>query len=333
VLLAVFPLYSDDTPQYEYWGDDYFTNPNRDSMEIIPPIELSAGFFPKIAYSLTFSFIQESNGWDYSSGSFFVNDIFSKNQNPFFAQVGSNDILDAMTEKKSFSDKNKYGWFSSDQSRDNFDIGIRLEYPFPTLRTAITANLGVKTRYITAYSTVRTGEYMYYNGKKQTLDQLSFAEINDQHIYFDVMLKHPLYGFSLNSILSNGQMKSTMSIFYYLIYGIGIDYSYLDKINIYEYILSNQDVIRFTNGEIREPSVFKQNFDRVDKIRYYYNVGLGWQMSFNNTIANYELLYKQSVNPIIKNSDYRHSILIFRIGLNMYSIKNIAMLCYNIFFK
>jgi len=329
LLLNICCLYSQT--EYEYWGDDYFNRDSTNEFELILKQKISAGFFPLLSTPSKFYWITESNGWDYSVGSFFINDIYPRNTEQFFAQISNNDLLKKMKEKKSFSDDKKYGWFSNDKSRQNFNAGLRFDIPLNKLYTTISTNVGVMTRYITAYSTVREGEYVDPTGTKKKLEQISFAEINDQHIYFDLNLKHPLYGFSIANVYKS---KTTVEIemFYYLLYGIGASYSYLDKMNVYEYILSDQDAIRFTNGEIRSPSVFKKDFDRVHRLRYHYIIGLGWQFGGNNWAGNFELIYKNSLQPPIADSDYKHNVLLLRTGISITFLRDVIMFYKNLFF-
>ena len=332
ILLSATSLYPQFLQrEYEYWGDDYFENPNRDSIDKdIFVSKISAGFFPKVATPMLFYFINESNGWDYSKGSFFINDIFADNTNPFFAQPQNDKILDNMKQKKPFSNDKKYGWFTNDKSRNNFGIGIKFDYPLHKIHTTISADVGIKTRYITAYTPVSIGEFVGYKGEKKKIEQLSFAEINDQHIYCDLNLKHPIYGFSKYNV-SNNKIIPDLELYYYVIYGAGLNYSYFDKINVYEYILSNQNIIRFTNGEIRSPSVFKQDFDRVHSLRYHYNIGIGWHFGTSNVAGNFELIYRQSANSIIEDSDYKHNILLIRTGIDVVSVKNVALFYLRLF--
>ena len=331
ILFSISCLYSQQ--KYEYWGDDYFENPNRDSTQKAMIREkLSAGFFPEISTPMMFYWLGELDGWDYSTGSFLLGDIYPKNTNSFFAQPENNKIPDKMEQKKPFSKDDKYGWLSNGKSRENFNFGIRFEYPFNNLRTIISVNTGVKTRYITAYSPVSIGEFTDYSGNKKTFEKMSFAEINDQHIYFNFDLKHPIYGFS-NSKFSNNKLIENIEMFYYLIYGAGLTYSYLDKINVFEYILTNQDVLRFTSGEIREPSVFKENFDAVHTLRYHYNIGVGVQYGGDvSWVCNIELIYRQSMDYTIKDSDYKHNILFLRTGISMPLVIHIVKFYYDLFF-
>lgn len=297
--------------EYEYWGDDYFTDTLRldtNTIESKVFTHLSLGMFPEVVLFPHFSIVLNSFTWNFSSGSFLFNDNYPFQ---FSAQPPGDDVIDKMEEREKFSDENKYNWLVAEPEQQNADIGISFTYPFPRqYHTFVDVSVGYTDRNLFAFSPIRYAPYLNSNNEKSYFQTMSFAEIRDKTVYGDVLFKHPLYGLSTANV--SAQQRVAENIFYYLMYGIGCDVSLSDKINVFEYVMSNQDEVRFAGGDIREASTFKEDFDRIDKARMYYLLGFGWQMTSSDYYFDVELRYKAALEPTIKDSDYKQKQWYFR---------------------
>ncbi|MPN44285.1 hypothetical protein SDC9_191847 [bioreactor metagenome] len=113
-------------------------------------------------------------------------------------------------------------------------------------------------------------------------------------------------------LLPNYTELNNISIFYYITYGLGCDITIDGNLNNYEYILSEANNIRYSNGEIREASLFKEEYNGIKKYRYSYNVGIGWQVGGGEGGgASIEIKYRGSLDPIFENSNFRQHNLFF----------------------
>ena len=304
---------------FEYWGDEYFETPiDTTAEEAIRKksfLKTSAGFFPK-PYLRTRSFwITETVGWNYSRGSIEIDELFPTHTSIYSAQppMKSRDFKKRTREKEKFSDKNKYGFFDNPPDK-NANVGFSLEYSIPQIHTIFSAKAGYSNRYIFLYSPIDAKFFLGHNGEKRSFEQISVLEINDKKIYTSFDLKHPIYGAFMR------RNDYDMSAFYYLTYGVGCDFSVDAKLSVFEYIISENQNIRYDNGEIKMASLSREKFDGIKKYRYHYNIGVGWQFGATNSNIKFELKYRGSLNSIFEDYDYWQNTLFFTANIDVRAI-------------
>lgn len=314
-------IFADDP----YWGDDYFEK-RSDSLlqdkatKIQQPI-FEYGLFPKPIIDMWFSIVGESVGWDYSSGGIMTPDFHSP-YSYFNAKSPTDNIEDIMEEKKSWSDEDVLSWYESNPNIDNIHWGLSCNYPVPSLHTIFSAYVGYSQRHLLLYTPIRTNLFAGYDNEVRTFEEISVLNIKDETINAELNFKHPIYGAFVNM---TGSYFST-NIFYYLNYGIGCDFTIADSLTSANYIATERDVLRYTDGTIK--SINYENIKyNARSIRPYYTIGLGWQ--FQN--INFELQYKASINPNFDGNDYKHSILYFRTGIDLNIFIPIAKTLLSIF--
>jgi hypothetical protein len=303
--LLIADVYCQDI---EYWGDDYFENTTDTLNEMTAPqsivFNFAAGFFPK-PYTHNILFItSESQGWNYNSGNLLLKDYSGYKNIIFNAQptMSEGKLNDAIEEKKNFSNKDLH-FFNSDTG---YSSGFRYEFVIPTIRTILYGNLGCNERYYRAFSDKRQQYYLDYDGNKNQFDEISILSIEDRSINLGIGLKHPLYGFFLQS------NDLTTMAYYYLIYGVEMEIDIQNKLTINDYIISESNKFRFLSGAISNRSIDKDKNNIFNSILYNYNVGIGW----NATTAYFELAYRRSFNPMIKDSTFKQGILYLNVGID-----------------
>lgn len=302
---------ADEPKEYEYWGDDYFENIDslRDNLDVI---KFSYGFFPKPYLFWDIGILEKSKGWNYNSGEIDLREQFPDFNYIFSSQpdISNRDLEDQITEKKYFSDKNKYGFFTSPE--DLFVLGISFSYTLQDLHTILALNTGYSYRDINLYAPTHTSYYLDHQENKKQLKENIIFTIQDKSFFSNINLIHPVYGVSVGSY----DKKSSYSLFYYLTYGIGCDFTFSDKLSAYRYISSETNNIRFDNGEIKETIFSNQNINKISDIRYNCNVGIGYFFSVGKLHNRIELNYCFGLEPLLKNSSIKQNILNLHIYLN-----------------
>jgi hypothetical protein len=311
--------------EYEYWGDEYF----EDTLNAEYPdslfnnsFETSKGFFPKPLTNWQFNLITNTEGYNYNAGSAKIDDEFTFLKHIFDSQLPTNqdDFEDWTEEKEPFSDEDKYGFFQSKSSENYDNIGISFEVSVPFCHTIFVTSFGYSRTPIQLYSPNYKKSFLGYNGEKRTFEECSVLEIVDKSLFASIEFRHPIYGGFIKNVASR------QFIFYYLTYGFGYNFSLDDKFSAYNYILNPNGELRYSNGEIKETIFSNRNYDKIEKSRYNYSFGIGFQMTVYELSATFELKYRGSLTPFFTNQTFKQNSLQFSMAADLRIFKAIAEL-------
>ena len=300
--------------EYEYWGDDYFENPDSITVRQERVSQISAGFFPKPYANIRSFWVTETIGWNHSKGSVKIDEQFPSHSAVFTAQPPKNksELKKQLTEKQPFSDKNKYGLFKKSPPDKNANIGFSFEIPVPNFHTILSPKIGYSNRYIFSFSPIETNYFLGYIGEqKSSFEEISVLEFNDKKLYTSLDFKHPIYGAFMKSSDQN------ISSFWFLTYGVGAEFSIDCKLTVNEFIISEGHNIRYSNGEIKTASLHKENYLGIKKIRPNYNFGIGWQFGADFANTSIELKYRGSFDSIFEKNDFKQNTLFFGLNVDM----------------
>ncbi len=326
--------------EYEYWGDEYFegtssdTIPNMNIDSILranykKPVafpKVCAGFFPQPIDNFLVNFFSDRYRWDYNKGSGFLNNKIPYFHNLFSGKEPINDLKDKIVEKEKFSNEDKYKWYEK-SSEEFLNIGLNFEKSLPEIYTICVGTVGFNAQIVKLYSPISKNYYLDYYGEKKEFEECNIMNVYDRSISAGFSLKHPLYGTTIGY-----KNHTSASIFYYLTYGIMCNYSLATDLSSYNYILSNSDEIRYSNGEIKQKVFSSYSFSGMQKFRYSYNVGLGWCASLpNGWDLGLEIKYSIGGNPFIKGTNIKQNRLLIGSYANFITLLKIWKEIYSVF--
>jgi hypothetical protein len=177
-----------------------------------------------------------------------------------------------MTEKKNFSDEDKQKWHNgnTNSTTNIFNIGISVNQPISLFgKYTILAELGVgyKNRIISGFSDISSVQFLDHYGIKKEYQTMQYVEISDKHCFSDFSIKFPIYGTNETYYGPNSKIIRAFSIFYYISCGVEFNHTFSQNVNVYDYILTQQNLIRYPNGNIRQASIFNEDFNELEQQR------------------------------------------------------------------
>lgn len=313
LLLYSFSLLSKEK-EYEYWGDSYFEGKvdTLNSIDLdsiftdydknLSIFNISAGFFPKPYLDFAINFSRTSNLADYNVGNIALTNEFSYLSNIFSAKPPTENFNNKIEEKGKFTDENKYKWYQNPPNAPCF-FSLTFEKSFPELHTILIGSIGFHKDILKLYSPIYKNYFSQYDGSKKLFEECNVLEIEDKSAVASISMRHPIYGF----VLGNGSFAS----FYYLSYGLLFSYSLHNNLYSYNYIISDAEDVRYSNGEIKETVPYKPFLPTIEKLRYSYIVSLGWTIVLDNISMGCELKYSYALNSFFKEENIRRSSLSF----------------------
>jgi len=293
---------------YEYWGDEYFENDSlsidADSISQQNVFQFSTGLFAKPLKYWRVNIITAGE-IRYDVGNVSIVTEFPQMPHNFSTQmpIKEKDFEQWIREKDKFSNDYKYSGkgIHHDYTYDN--IGIAFEFSVPTLHSMFSISVGYCDAIFDLYSPTVEKYFLGYDGEKRSFLECSVLELNNLYLYGAVDIKHPIYGGFMR--MANYSLCS----YYYLSYGIGCDFGINDKISCYNYILTQNSDLRYSNGEIRETFISNERYNGIEKLRPYWSLGFGWNTSIDEMSMEFAIKYKKYPNSLFKEQNYNQNIL------------------------
>ncbi len=303
LLLSVAPVRAQENPADSTWSDGLVLDPNDFDFAGDQLMHYSSGWFPSAFASTSLIAFTDV----------LYSDIFDRGD-----QLRSSSFVDtpfAFTWHDPFAggEQNIYKPNSSEEtddhphtSYDEYALGYLIGLPMPLI-LRVKGAFQMQDGLIFSLDTTRS--FLGYDGRKRSLKEVGVVYLEEYLIGGTAGVQIPIYGVFFNSEMT------TISSYYYLHASIGGTYAIVSRGTQYEQIANAKDEIRYGNGQDTVTLQSKTRFDQLRRFRTNYEFGLGWNVSFESFVFDFETFITVPITPVLRDTDWKQFTAGLRVGL------------------